>query len=347
MTGHSLITLFRLAWMKFIYLALGLVLFTFVLSVFDFGQALALAVQVGGLGILALCGAHLVVFLLDVFLWQVCFAEVPITVRWFLRLVRVRLVGEAYNDTMPAAGLGGEPVKVALLHSIYGASRSGSLVSIVLFRIINLFGQILILALAFVFMALMPAVTSEVGTAAIAGFALLMVMAAAVMALPTWRMASRLGRRLSAWRPTAAFGRMLAQVEGAEAQVAGFYRNFRARFVWAIVLSMTQWLAGALEIWLALWLLGHPIGIAEAVVIEALLQAVRTASFFVPSNLGTQDGTIVIVSSLFTGVPVAGLSAALLRRLRQFIWIVSGFLVGGHYSWRAFRGQLRGDRETR
>ncbi len=67
------------------------------------------------------------------------------------------------------------------------------------------------------------------------------------------------------------------------------------------------------------------------------MQAVRTASFFIPANLGAQDGAVVLIVGAFTGAPAAGLSTAILRRLRQLAWIAAGFAVGGHYSWRALR----------
>ncbi len=131
--------------------------------------------------------------------------------------------------------------------------------------------------------------------------------------------------------------RGLAAVKAAEHRIAGFHRRYPRRFLAALALSVAQWLAGALEIWLALRLVGHPVGFEEAIVIEALVQAVRTASFFIPANLGALDGAVVLIIGAFTGAPVAGLSTAILRRLRQLAWIVAGFVVGGHYSWRSLR----------
>ena len=40
--------------------------------------------------------------------------------RWVYRLWKVRMVGEALNFVLPAASMGGEPVKVVLLKSSHG-----------------------------------------------------------------------------------------------------------------------------------------------------------------------------------------------------------------------------------
>lgn len=326
---------------RLLYLALGAALFAVVLASFDLADALRLAREIGLLGFAGLLFVSALVFLLDSLLWLLCLPALPGTPRWYLRLVRVRAVGEAYNDTLPAAGLGGEPVKALLLKSHYGVALADSTISIVLFRTINLVGQLVFLVLAFALMLMVGEVSQEVRVVAAVGFAGLVVIAAGLMLFPAWHLASRTGRRLDGrpWARRVVEG--LDKVEEFERRIAEFYRRHPVRFAQTLVVSLAQWLIGAGEIWLALWLLGYPVGIAEAVVIEALVQGVRSASFFIPSNLGTQDGAIVLISGMFTGVPVAGLSTAILRRLRQIVWVALGFAVGGHYSWRTFRSSRR------
>jgi len=124
-----------------------------------------------------------------------------------------------------------------------------------------------------------------------------------------------------------------------EDKVNAFARAHRGRYVVSIVLATLRWTLGAAEMWLALYLLGHPVSVAEAVVLEGLLQLARTVSFFVPANLGTQDGALALAAAAITGVAAAGLGAALLRRVREVIFIALGFAIGGLYSLRAVRRQ--------
>ena len=52
---------------------------------------------------------------------------------------------------------------------------------------------------------------------------------------------------------------------------------------------MVGWLIGVAEVSIVLGCMGHPVTVAEALVIESLLQAVRGAAFAIPSALGAQE----------------------------------------------------------
>ncbi len=86
-----------------------------------------------------------------------------------------------------------------------------------------------------------------------------------------------------------------------------------ACFLWQLL----GWAAGAIEIWLALRFLGRPATLAEALVIEAVVQAVSSVAFLVPGALGVQEGGFVLVCGLFgIGVDTA-LALSVLKRLRE------------------------------
>src|SRR5690606_6044368 len=122
-----------------------------------------------------------------------------------------------------------------------------------------------------------------------------------------------------------------------EDKINAFARAHRARYAASIALSTLRWTLGTAEMWLALYLLGHPVSLAEALVLEGLLQLARSVSFFIPANLGTQDGALALAAAAITGVAAAGLGAALLRRVREVIFIALGFAMGGWFSLRALR----------
>ena len=85
--------------------------------------------------------------------------------------------------------------------------------------------------------------------------------------------------------------------------------------------------AGALEIWLALYFLGHPVGLAEALAIEAMIQAVSSAAFLVPGALGLQEAGFLGLG-LLLGLPAEVAAAlAIARRLRDLIVFLPGLLA--------------------
>jgi hypothetical protein len=324
--------------LKFLYLAGGAALFVALLFALDLTAALALVWQAGPLGIAGLCLVFLVLFTLDVLLWLVLVPELPRTFAWFRRLLRVRLVGEAFNLVVPAGGFGGEPLKAVLLKSHYGVGYRESSAGLVLARIQSLIGQFLFVALAVVAMAAAADLPPLYQASAWAALAVLAAMTAAFIVTPKLRLSSRLGRRFGAKRWAQAAAKSLAAIEAVEDKINAFARAHRGRYVGSIALATLRWTLGTAEMWLAMHLLGHPVSVAEAMVLEGLLQLARSVSFFIPANLGTQDGAVALAAAAITGVAAAGLGAALLRRVREIVFIALGFAIGGWYSWRTLRG---------
>ena len=84
------------------------------------------------------------------------------------------------------------------------------------------------------------------------------------------------------------------------------------------------WVAGALEIWLALYFLGHPVAPATALAIEALIQALSSAAFLVPGALGLQEAGFLGLG-LLVGLPAeAGAALAIARRIRDLVVFLPG-----------------------
>ena len=80
-----------------------------------------------------------------------------------------------------------------------------------------------------------------------------------------------------------------------------------------------SWVLGGAEVWLALWALGQPVSLAQAVVIESLGMAARSAGFMVPGALGIQEGGFVLAAGLFGIPPGTALSLSVLKRLRELL----------------------------
>jgi uncharacterized membrane protein YbhN (UPF0104 family) len=323
--------------LKLLYLLGGAALFVALLLSLDLRSALSLVWQAGPLGIAGLCLVFFGLFALDALMWLALVPELPRSFAWYRRLVRVRLVGEAFNLVVPAGGFGGEPLKAVLLKSHYGVGYRESSAGLVLARIQSLIGQFLFVACAIVVMALATNLPTLYQASAWGALAVLAGMTAGFILVPKLRLSSRLGRRFGAKEWAAALVKSLAAIEAVEDKVNAFARAHRARYAASIVLATLRWTLGAAEMWLAMHLLGHPVSVAEALVLEGLLQLARSVSFFIPANLGTQDGAVALAAAAITGVAAAGLGAALLRRVREVIFIALGFAIGGWYSLRTLR----------
>lgn len=89
------------------------------------------------------------------------------------------------------------------------------------------------------------------------------------------------------------------------------------------------------ELWVALYLLGHPVSLVEALMLESLGQAVRGAAFIVPGALGVQEGGYILLGQLVGLGPEVSLSLSLMKRVRELMIGVPGLLA-----WQTAEGRL-------
>jgi hypothetical protein len=71
-------------------------------------------------------------------------------------------------------------------------------------------------------------------------------------------------------------------------------------------------------------LIGHPVTIGDAVVIEALAQPTRLAGILIPGTLGVQEAGGMVIFGLLGFAPELGLALMLLKRVRELGFNVLG-----------------------
>jgi putative membrane protein len=127
-----------------------------------------------------------------------------------------------------------------------------------------------------------------------------------------------------------------ALVGGAAALDRAVRRLYRRRravlfcFFWQVA----GWSAGAGEIWLALRFLGHSASVADAFVVEAIIQALSSSAFIVPGALGVQEGGFLALGGILGLAPDVALALALMRRARDLIIFLPALVV-----WQATAGR--------
>jgi putative membrane protein len=91
--------------------------------------------------------------------------------------------------------------------------------------------------------------------------------------------------------------------------------------------QLAGWVLGAGELWLALHFLGAPRGVLDVVALEALIQAVSSAAFFVPAALGVQEGAFIVIGAALGLDAATALALATARRLRDVVVFLPGLLA--------------------
>jgi uncharacterized membrane protein YbhN (UPF0104 family) len=96
-----------------------------------------------------------------------------------------------------------------------------------------------------------------------------------------------------------------------------------------VALFLVARIAEVFETVLILNLLGVRVAIVEAICFESLLSLVRALAFFVPGGLGVQDVGYVAVLNGLAVVQATSVGAAfvLLKRLKEIVYIVAGYLL--------------------
>ncbi|MSO70560.1 MAG: flippase-like domain-containing protein [Alphaproteobacteria bacterium] len=301
-----------IAWVAF---ALGAALLAVIIAATDLGrlwQALGLV----GWGVLLIVAARLVVHVIDALSWHVLLE--PSTRPVFGRLVWMWVVGDAINALLPVAQVGGELARARLLTraGVAGPVAAASLVVGITLSVLTL---ILFAGLGAI---LLLGSTGKQG--AMTALGVVFGMTALGGLLAGFYLAQRRGLflKLAQMVKRIAGGREWLALAGGgaalDSAVNALYRRPRAVLhcgVWRFV----GWVAGALEIWVALGLLGQTPLVTDALVIESLGQAVKSFGFAIPGSLGVQEGGILLMGTAVGLTAEVAIAIALLRRLRDVI----------------------------
>ncbi len=90
--------------------------------------------------------------------------------------------------------------------------------------------------------------------------------------------------------------------------------------------ELTFHLAGVLEIYLTLQLIGLPTSLLIAFILEAVNRALNIAFAFVPAMVGVDEaGTGLLTNVLGLGI-TAGVTLAIVRKARMLVWIGLGLV---------------------
>jgi uncharacterized protein (TIRG00374 family) len=241
----------------------------------------------------------------------------------FAALFPVRLAGEAVNETTPTATMGGDALKAFLLvRTGAGVPVEEGLLSVVVAKTTLVASLGAFIALVFV----LAWALSDSPPALLILLALLAVYMAASTAGFMWaqlRGIFRMGGRALAWM---GLGERVATVAGRlDADLRRFYRDERGRVAASFGHSLVGWGTGALETWLMLALLGSPVALTTALVIEAGAAGIRAVGFLIPASLGVLEGGIVGLFALLRMDPATGLAFGVVRRIREAAWILAGY----------------------
>lgn len=316
---------------KWIWLAVGLGLFALTLAEADLVEVGGRLANVGIAGALFVVALYFLAGLAVTWAWWLTFEGAAPKPFSFWPLWRVRMIGEAFNRVVPAASFGGEPIKAMLLKSHYGIAYQDSTASIVLFKTLQLFALILFLIAGFAAMSRVDWLSSTERAIATTGLIALTAGVGGFFVVQRFRVTSLLIGAFRRTRDGTVLARVEATARAIDQRLVYFYRHRPGAFVGVFLLTLLNWCLNLVEIFVIFHLLGIPISIQDALIVEAGVQLVRAGTFFIPANIGSQEGAFVIAVTALTGDASLALTIAAVRRARGLAWIVWGLALG--WTW--------------
>lgn len=280
--------------------------------------------RTAGLGLLLAGLVHVLPMTANAKDWQtLIIGEKRPSLPGMLHLVWIR---ESVNSMLPVARIGGEIVSFRLMRR-RGLGAPIATASLVVDMQLTLISQMMFALVGAGFLLTHTAsnglrLAGDITWGVVALSPVLLLFALVQHASPFER-AVRLLNRLTSGHFTALVGGS-AQIDQA---IRMIWRHrgvvLRYLFFWQTL----QNFATSLEILLALHFMGTHVGLAEAFVIESLIQAISSMAFFVPGGLGVQEGGFVLIGGALGLDPSTSLALAGARRIRDLLVFTPGLVA--------------------
>jgi putative membrane protein len=240
-------------------------------------------------------------------------------------------IGSSINLMLPVASLGGDVVRARLI-AIWSGKPRDAVASVVvdktvLVATLPIMGVIGTAALMRIVpdAGSLPAAIGAVIVLIIALAVLVLVQRAGLFSFLAFR-AVRVARR-------AGWDDLVAHASELDGAIRALYAR-PARLAASCGLRVLARLSVSGEVWLAARLLGHPITIADAILLKSFTLVARAVAFPVPAGLGVQEGSFVALGALIGLPPDVALATSLATRAREIVSSVPGLVA-----WQAVEGR--------
>jgi putative membrane protein len=245
--------------------------------------------------------------------------------------VLLRFLREAANVLLPLGQVGGDLLAAGLLTFRSAVRAALATASVIVDILVQAATQLLFAVLGLLVLFALEADQSLTHAAA-AGLAI------GALALVGFYLAQRCaGQRILRWAMNVLTGdlkgRVLVTIDAVYQELYAIYAA-RSALVSSSVVHMAGWLVGVAEVSIVFAFMGHPVSLAEALIIESLLHAIRGAAFAIPGALGAQEGGLVLLCAAF-GIPAdQAIALSLVKRAADLALGAPALLCWQTLEWR-------------
>lgn len=224
--------------------------------------------------------------------------------------------GFSVNVILPVASTGGEAAKIALF-SYLGRPARSTLTTIVVDRTMQAVSM-LFWGLAGILTLAAVAPQEAIVLPALAASSLMAMGIGAFMAIQISGGFAFLARHASRLVKEEKREGLAETALDMDRAIKTIYRR-RGALAISATLHLAEKFVLVGEVMLASHLLGHPLDFGEALMIRAIVDAIRMIAFFIPGGLGIQESAFIALGAIFGGGPSDMLAISLVTRIREIL----------------------------
>ena len=249
-------------------------------------------------------------------------------------------IGTSVNFLLPVATVGGEFVKARILtlRSVQGVDAAAS---VVLDKTVQALSVLIWAMVGTAILAVIAPPDEPLVTAAAVGALLLALGITGFILVQNAGVFRRMAGSAARLSRSGKWQSLVDNAADLDAAIRQLYRQ-RADFAVSVIYRVGKRAVLASRVWMVAWLLGYPIGLEEAVMVNSLAVALRSVAFAVPGGLGVQEGGYIVVGALIGLPPDVMLAISLATRLGELIEGLPGLLA-----WQYTEGEVYWDRRRK
>lgn len=314
-----------------IFLAFGILAVLVMLSTFDMDyRELWYNLERAGVYLPLVLVLWMFIYLINTFSWYLIIRSTGKVNFSFAQLYKFTVTGFALNYVTPVGLMGGEPYRIMELVPYVGVERATS--SVILYVTMHIFSHFCFwLSAVLLYICLYPV---GWGIGAILGVVTLFCMGISILFIKGYRSGMavaclRLGSHFPFFKKKICHftEKHREQLENIDRQIALLHQQEKKTFYSALFLEYIARVVSCLEIWLILNVLTTDVSFLGCILIVAFASLLANLLFFLPMQLGGREGGFALATGGLALSGVYGVYAALITRVREFVWIVIGLAL--------------------
>lgn len=278
------------------------------------------AFEMAGWGLFLLVPLHVLQVGLDSRGWRILLRpHDPRHRAGWLFLLWAASVRDGVSNLLPVARVGGDLVGIRLV-MVRGLSGAVTAASVLVEMSATTINQYLFAVMGLILLFYSTAVSPLLVNLAIGMLLALPAIVGLLVLLRYGSVFERLERLLE--KVVGVRGKldsMLGDASVLDQEIRAMYRRV-GDLLRCALWQMAGLVSGALEIWLVLKLLNHPVGFTTPLILESMFQAVRHIAFMIPAGLGVQEAGFMVFGSMLGLGGDTAITLSLAKRMRELVY---------------------------